>query len=1251
MRNLRKLTAVVLAVALVLTSMAAAFAATESTTAATATVVNGDKAAVLKELKLYAGTDDTNPAAGLESALKVQDALIWLATEFGYKAEADKLTDEDATKALAKFADAKDVSEYAKKVVAYSAQEGIIAGEKDKAGKLYVKPAASVTAARFATFIVKGLGYDLTGSFTEAVAQLSEVEGAKIDAEATGDLTRDAAVGFMYGVLTAKTDSGKTVAEILLAADSSLQTVLSKNSLLPVNGTLALDTVVASANNKVTVTLKEAAAATAADFAVVKKGTTTAVAVKDVVKESDKVFTLETEALSGGASYTLTANGVSINFTGLAADTTAPEVKKVTGTDTNKFEILYSDRMDFVTATDIANYTFTSNTIKAVSATLDSDRTKVTLTTEGAKKNVAYTMTIQNVKNSDGKAVSKTTRTVTATEDKIAPQVAALSRQNNRMVVVEFRDDHGMNKEALETVANYSINDLTIKSAKAYDTDGDGKYVKVVLTTDTQESNKAYTLTMENLTDNAVLKNPLGKATRSFRGAPADVSAPTVNTAKTITSYNNNEVEIFFNDSNAMDVASIEDISNYEIKDDKGNVLEIISAKAMATEYPDAYKEGSRGVTLTTAQQIVYPSKINYTVRVLGVQDEFGNALKAISGTTYQQYKFISSPIDTQAPFVKKVENVDLTTVKLTFNEPLKKELAQDPTNYVIDEGLGSAIKAKYDDKVVTLTTQTMTGNKKYTVTMNNIEDKYTNRVVDAKAVFVATSDSLDVTAPSISQVYAMNRSEVYVSLSEALKGDSTVPGSIVVAAVDNDGKFVGATAKTLGYKGLIEGKTTAVYSIGTASTLLTTNYSNYQIMSIVTGANFTDAAGNKMKFTDKVNGDVADGYTFSISDVANERPAIDYVEQIDGKTLKVTFNEPVKPNSTSTTNGYSVIDDNGDTYYTSWYWNNPTAFTGAKVDLVQNMLTDLSGAGNTAYTFEQTYKDTEKPVISGAFADNNTTIYVQYNEALSTPGTYKVYYKNDAGTSFNVFTGIGEVKDDPNGNKAVKLVLSNGVYLNSSYIYYLEAVQPAKDKAGNPAEVGGVKAEFPGTDKTVDAFIAGIAINNATEIKITSTEKKIASVNSVVSEDGFALISVPVTLSPADFSATVALDLPVLSGVKYTATVTYVGGSTGTYTFPGNTPDLGITLTQVGANVELGFQGFNTQEYGKFEIVEVTNGAIVSAVMPGTIYGNTTDDLTDDFVKFLNYTAVTTSQYVVFIYAKDDPTTVIYAAKVNVLP
>lgn len=1247
MRNLRKLTAVVLAVALVLTSMAAAFAATEeSTTAATATVVNGDKAAVLKELKLYAGTDDTNPAAGLEKPLEVQQALAFLATEFGYRAEADKLTDEDADKALAKFVDGKDVATYAKKVVAYSVQEGIIAGEKTNDGKLYIRPAAAVKATRFATFIIKALGYDLTGSFTESVAQLSEVEGAKIDAEATGDLTRDAAVGFMYGILTAKTESGKTVAENLLAADSSLQSVLSKNSLLPVNGTLALDTVVASANNKVTVTLKEAAAATAADFAIVKKGTTTAVAVKDVVKESDKVFTLETEALSGGASYTLTANNTSINFTGLAADTTAPEVKKVTGVDTNKFEIQYSDRMDFTSATDAVNYTFTSSTIKAVSASLSSDRTTVTLITDGAKKNVAYTMTIQNVKNSDGKVISKTTRTVTATEDKIAPQVTALSRQNNRMVIVEFRDDHGMNKEALETVANYNINDLDIKSAKAYDTDGDGKYIKVVLITDTQESNKAYTLTMENLTDNSVAKNALGKTTRSFRGAPADISSPTVNTAKTITSYNNNEVEIFFNDSNAMDVASIEDISNYEIKDDKGNVLEVISAKAMATEYPDAYKEGSRGVTLTTAQQIVYPSLINYTVRVLGVQDEFGNALKPISGTNYQQYKFISSPVDTQAPFVKKVENVDLTTVKLTFNEPLNKDLAQDPTNYVIDEGLGSAIKAKYDDKVVTLTTQTMAGNKKYTVTMNNIEDKYTNRVVDAKAVFVATSDALDTTAPSISQVYAMNRSEVYVSLSEALKDNGTVPATIVIAAVNSDGKYVTGTDKTLNYMGLVDGKTTAVYSVGTNYTLYDSRYSNYQIMSIPTG-NFTDGAGNKMKFTNKVVGDDADGYTFSISDVANERPAIDYVEQIDGKTLKVTFNEPVKPNSTSTSNGYSVIDDNGDTYYTSWYWNNPTAFTGASVTLYQNVVADLSGAGNTQYVYDQTYKDTEKPVIMGAFADNNTTIYVQYNESLSTPGTYKVYYKNDSGTAYNVFTGIGEIKDDPNGNKAVKLTLTGSTVLKSQYMYYLEAVQPARDKAGNPAEVGGVKAEFPGTDKTVDAFIAGVAINNATEIKITSTEKKIDKVTSVVSEDGTELLATVADVAD-DYSATVTLGLPVLSGVKYTANVTYVGGSTGVYDFKGNTPDLGITLTQVTGGLDLDFQGFNTQEYSKFEVYEVTNGAIVGGPHAGTVTGNTTDDLADDSVIFTGFTVDTTFQYYVLVYAKDDPTTVIYAAKVT---
>lgn len=230
MRNLRKLTAVIIVIALVLTSMTAAFAATT-------TPVNADKAATLKDLGLYAGTDDNDVSAGLDGALTTQDSLVFLAKLFGYKAAADELTADEVTKALAKFADAKDIASYARNVVAYSAINGILSGST-KDGKFYVGAKDTVTAARFATFMLKQMGY-VVPSFTEAVAQIAEVDGSAVSASEAGDLTRDIAVGIMYGALTAEKASGATVIADIVGTDEALKAIALKAGLL-VSGELAV---------------------------------------------------------------------------------------------------------------------------------------------------------------------------------------------------------------------------------------------------------------------------------------------------------------------------------------------------------------------------------------------------------------------------------------------------------------------------------------------------------------------------------------------------------------------------------------------------------------------------------------------------------------------------------------------------------------------------------------------------------------------------------------------------------------------------------------------------------------------------------------------------------------------------------------------------------------------------------------------------------------------------------------------------
>ena len=245
MRNLRKLTAALLAVALVLTSMTAVFAADE------ATVANADKAVTLKDLGLYSGQDANDPKVGLEDALTTQDSLIFLAKLFGYFETASALADNEVAEDLAKFDDAASISEYAKKVVAYSAANGILSGSTQD-GKFFVGAKDTVTAARFATFMLKQMGYTVA-DYKESVAKLAETKGSKVDATLTGDLTRDDAVGVMYGALTAEKASGKTVIADIVGDNADLKAKAEKAGLLVVAPVETADLAVESVkvlNNK-----------------------------------------------------------------------------------------------------------------------------------------------------------------------------------------------------------------------------------------------------------------------------------------------------------------------------------------------------------------------------------------------------------------------------------------------------------------------------------------------------------------------------------------------------------------------------------------------------------------------------------------------------------------------------------------------------------------------------------------------------------------------------------------------------------------------------------------------------------------------------------------------------------------------------------------------------------------------------------------------------------------------------------------
>lgn len=1082
---MKRILSLVLAMVMVLGSFSAVFAV-EPTVADEAVKVLMDLG-VLTEGKL-------------DQEFKRQDTIVLLSRLMGEEEVAKDFPSEELA-----FADVIDpfYTGYVAWAVANKLTDGKTATKFGFDDKLKTQ--------ELAMFVLRVLGYDDV-EYDKALEKAKELGLLVNVAEGTIIKRGDMAVMTLNALAVNPKDSTVTLAEKL-------------GFVLPtpeVSTDIEITSAKAIANNKVEVKVKAEVTASVADFVIVKKGSTTELEVKDVVKESAKVFVLETEALVAGTSYSVKSNDKSLNFTGVVADKTAPTVKSIKGVDTNTFEVEFSDVMDSATATKVANYTFDKD-LKVVSVELSGSRKVITLTTDAAKKNTTYKLTIEGITNSDGVVMKKISQNVRAMEYTTAPTIKGTPRViSSTLVEVTFNAGaFGMNAESLEKVENYSIEGLEVTEAKAFDLDGDDLYEVVLLTTEEQEVNKSYKLTVAGVTEDSVLKNALKAKTLSFRGMRADKTAPTVISA---IGANGNEVKVMFNDASAMGIGSMTDVSNYKITYKDGSQtleLAISEAEALDDEYPDMYDNASKGVVLKTEEQI---DKKAYVIEISDVEDEYGNAMKSTRKMT-----FTGTTEDVTPPTVKSVKHTGSSVViEFADSSALNATIVKDPTNYTINGDVGSAITASYkaSTKTVTLTTGSLTANKSYTVTIENIEDKYGNLMPSRKASFVAIASSLDTTAPSFSYAYAENSEEVHISFDENI---AVYPSTITVGGL------------TLTYSGKINDGTTVVYTVP-LNTMASITYT-------FATAIFEDAAGNQVDIT---------GETFAgIANVGNDIPTVEYVEQTNAKTIVISFSEPVKLNTTAgnitiagQTGTASKVETTSNTHETEW----KVVFANKLTYNIEYTATlnavDLGGKTLSTHKFIADYYDDVAPSIVGVTAVDNATIVVEYDEDLEHPGTYEIYYldKNNNKVKMTKPSTIMTAK-----NK-VSISYPN---MNGSEIYYLTVKVGVVDYAANREKADGTEWDFLGSDvlQTKD-YITGVSIINAKSIKVNANYTMGAIVvYEVYDTDNDYTVQVG---GSAGGSSPVAIttNVPLLDGVTYRIEADGL-----TFTFKGVTPDLGLEL------------------------------------------------------------------------------------------
>jgi len=1075
----KKILALLLAFAMMFSTITVAFADESAAIAA-------DAKALETMGVLQGDTGTVTPEYLVKETTRMQAAIMYLRLK-GLEDEAKAFT------GTANFADAGTmVWGEGKAMMAYLKANPQLGWIGTDTGKF--NPFETITAQQFYKVMLEALGYkqttaEVVGDFnwSEVMAFAAE-KGLVNVADVEKFTNNDLAIATMEALKTNMKDGGKTLAVALVDAEIISKDAAIAAGLYAVSTDAEVSEVKAIANNKVEVVfdsaVEKAFAENAANYKVAVKGSTTALEVIAAVAESDSIVVLETAAQTAGTAYTLTVGDVSLNFTGIAKVSGAPEIDKVKSIDTDTVEIVFTKALDKASAEDEANYTFDKGiTVKKAELWISHDdgRKTVKLTTEGMKTNNIYKLTIQNIKSSDLVAMKSVTKSLAGTSDTKAPTVDGnVIVKNNQRIILNFSDAHGIDKATAEDIANYSINnDLVITKIVAIDAveDDYDYYDQVEISTEPMEINKRYTLTINNLADGSVSKNVIAKAiTKQFGGMAPDKTAPKAGAIKV---YGDSMVEIAFSDTNRMDASTLTDINNYTFD----NGLQVLKAEIVRPSKPDT--DLGKTVVLTTSTM---DTGTTYKITIENIADEFGNVITKVSNRSVPR----SQGADIKPAAVTKVVWNSLTEVKVYFDERLDVESANDPANYVINNDLGAVLKAEIsasdDYKAVKLTTAKQAENKNYTITINGVKDRLENATVNAKAYFTSQVDGADTTMPEIENIYAVNNREIRVTFNEKVTAAALAPNMTI-----DGGAFTAAVV------GVIDDETTVV--------LMTSEEINSNDEITVTSLD-----GIKDKHNNVFAIDANDKPAFYGSDAEADDVEVSTKDQLNVRTLQFTFSGPIKlaggamagTISASGTVFDAYIDDDADTsttpttneelstltlvkqaagvlpYETTYKFD----FSETLVDYLGNKVVDeeVDFANYTAYTI--LLEDEDDPAIDYVESVNTKTINVVYNEDISAsaPGSYEIRKYDGTSSGATILASV-----DSDNKNIVKLTLG-GTALKAGDVYTLIPKTGAKDIAGNTAAVKDISFDFTAFAVVTSDYVNGVAIFAGRTLKVRTT-------------------------------------------------------------------------------------------------------------------------------------------------------------------
>lgn len=698
-------------------------------------------------------------------------------------------------------------------------------------------------------------------------------------------------------------------------------------------------------------TLDEISAEIASNYTI-----SSSIQVQSAVLQLDgKTVHLNTNTHANG-TYTLTVNNVmdnadvnntivsnsKITYTWNGNDETPPSLEEIQVFRNHAGDFIgltFSEALNQTTALTASNYAI-SGSVTVQSVIAGDSYEKVFLATTSHTAGTTYTLTMNNLSDTQGNVISANTKSTyeVVSEDSDPPRLIAARLKSTTSLEIEFSEK--VSESTAENTSNYSISPSVSVSSASLSSDG----TVVTLTTNAHAAG-TYSITVSNVEDNATPANAMSTEQLSYVYTVPDVTAPTLSAVDVQSSE-----LLLLTFSEAMDQASAEVIGNYTISPS----VSVISAVLNVSQ---------KQVLLQTA---THPSG-SYNVYVSNVKDE---ALNSIVSGTYLPYTYTAP--DYTAPQATSATLHGANVVEVIFSEGVERTSAETIANYSISPSITITDASLVGDDLdrVYLQTADHQPGQSYVVTINDVKDRSVsaNTIKDNSTVSY-TYYSVDTTPPRLVAATLEGLYMVELEFSEpldnttaALKSNYSITPSIAIESATLD-----ASAKKVYLK-------TSVHTPGTSYTVTATG-----VKDLSTTPNVIESENSKV-------------YVCASQDVA--APILKSVDlHAGGTTLELVFNEPLDATSATTISNYEI--DKGISIKSITLSNAQTEVflqtsqhTRGSYTITLNDLKDLATnpnkiETNTKMMYTYVPADATAPVIVSTTLLSSTMLEIYFSEPL----------------------------------------------------------------------------------------------------------------------------------------------------------------------------------------------------------------------------------------------------------------------------